>query len=873
MFPYQDAKRPIEERVADLLSRMTDEEKVAQMDMIRGVELATQVHPAHFCSVDPDSDYHWDRVDASIGEKGIGFVHDVYSSARVLNLLQKYFVEKTRLGIPCIFTGEALHGISYPGATSFPMPIALGATFDPETTHAVGHAIGKETRTLGITEILAPNLDLAREVRWGRIEETFGEDTYLSSQMAYAIITGEQNHGDMTRDAAIACEPKHYLGHGVPEGGTNCAPLHAGVREVETYYLPVFEAGIKKAGAYNAMAAYHSIDAEPVVGSAHYLRKVLKDRLGMRGYVRADFGSVARLHHTHHMTAGDKDSIATAVNAGLDVQGFDYSNAVWQKNLLDNLADGTISREVIDDAVSRVLRVKFELGLFENPYMPEGREDEILRCEQHKQVSLHAARQAITLLQNKNARLPLAKDGTRIALLGPSSANQRLGGYSSVPWGYRVPSLLDELSAMDGISVRQCAGSGITDQDVDALPLSWYPDGVEMEYYSEPNFGGTMVGREMARQVNFTWVLVKPHRDLPFNNYSVRMRARICPDTRTYCGVDAFDGWLIFTGNENVKVWVDGELRIDGRSDGGRAMPRTWMHFANGESHVVEIELPHIGACHNLTLSVDNRSDSMEEAIAIARESDVAVIVCGDDKVTSGEGMDRSEIKLFGRQRELIRRVAETGTPIVLVLENGKPVELSEEVGLCDAILETWYGGEHGARAIAEALFGAFSPAGRLPISFPRSMGATPCFYNRLPGGGEHYLEGPKAALFPFGHGLSYTEFAYGEPRVEQTGKYDFTVSLDVSNVGGVDADEVVQLYVRDVVSSIVTPDRELRGFSRVHIPAGETKTVSFSLDFDSFKLLDRTMTWVVEPGDFEIMIGASSTDIRRTVTIKIDEV
>jgi beta-glucosidase len=380
-----------------------------------------------------------------------------------------------------------------------------------------------------------------------------------------------------------------------------------------------------------------------------------------------------------------------------------------------------------------------------------------------------------------------------------------------------------------------------------------------------------MVGREMARQVNFTWVLAKPHRDLPFNNYSVRMRARICPDTRTYCGVDAFDGWLIFTGNDNVKVWVDGELRIDGRSDGGRAMPRTWMHFANGESHVVEIELPHIGACHNLTLSVDNRSDSMEEAIAIARESDVAVIVCGDDKVTSGEGMDRSEIKLFGRQRELIRRVAETGTPIVLVLENGKPVELSEEVGLCDAILETWYGGEHGARAIAEALFGAFSPAGRLPISFPRSMGATPCFYNRLPGGGEHYLEGPKAALFPFGHGLSYTEFTYGEPRVEQTGQYDFTVSVDVSNVGSMDADEVVQLYVRDVVSSIVTPDRELRGFSRVHIPAGETKTVSFSLDFDSFKLLDRTMTWVVEPGDFEIMIGASSTDIRRTVTIKID--
>jgi beta-glucosidase len=869
MLPYQDKTLSIQERIDDLLARMTQAEKIAQTDMIRGVELGTLVHPAHFCTLDPDSDYDWDHVDETIGSVGMGFVHDVYSSARVLNLLQRYFVEKTRLGIPCIFTGEALHGISYPGATSFPMPIALGATFDPDITHEVGHAIGRETRTLGITEILAPNLDLAREPRWGRVEETFGEDTYLSSQMAYAIITGEQNHGDLASDAAVACEPKHYVGHGVPEGGTNCSPLHAGVREVETYFLPVFEAGVKKAGACNAMAAYHCIDGECVVASDHYLRDVLKQRLGLRGYVRADFGSVARLHYAHHMTAGDKDSIATAFVAGLDVQGFDYPNAVWRKNLADNLADGTISEEMLDEAVARILRIKFELGLFDNPYMPEGREDDVLRCNDHKAVSLIAARKAITLLQNKNDILPLKKDAT-IALLGPSSGVGRLGSYSSNPWGYRVSSIADEMSARGDVTFHQCAGCSITPQDVEAIPVSWYPEGVRMEYYPHQNFEGDRVGENIMRQINFTWILAKPHRDLPFNNYSVRMTARLCPDTRTLFGKDTFDGKLLFTGNNGARVWLDGKLIMDGCRP-GEPMPQCHVHFDHGVEREVVVEID-VGACVNLTLSLDDRSDSMDEAVEIARESDVAVIVCGDDKVTSGEGMDRNDLRLYGRQRELIRRVAETGTPIVLVLQNGKPVDLCEEVGLCDAILECWFIGEHGARAIVEALFGDVCPAGRLPISFPRGVGSLPCYYNRLPGGSEHYLEGPRASLFPFGHGLSYTCFDYGEPVIERKGKYDFTVTLDVTNAGEIDGDEVVQLYVRDVCSSIVTPDRELRAFQRVHIPAGQTERVTLTLNFDSFKLLNSRYEWVVEPGEFELLLGASSADIRRSTVITIEK-
>ncbi len=868
MLPYQNAALSIDERVADLLSRMTDEEKIAQTDMIRGVELGTVVHPAHFCALDPSSDFDWPRVDAAIGETGMGFVHDVYSDAHVLNALQRYFVERTRLGIPCIFTGEALHGISYPGATSFPMPIALGATFDPAITHEVGHAIGRETRTLGITEILAPNLDLAREPRWGRVEETFGEDTHLSSEMAYAIITGEQNHGKLDSDCAIVCEPKHYVGHGVPEGGTNCSPLHAGVREIETYYLPVFEAGVKRAGARNVMAAYHSIDSEPVIASNYYLRKVLKERLGLSGYVRADFGAVARLRATHHMTVEDYDSIARAFDAGLDVQGFDFSNATWQAGLAAALENGRITHAQLDEAVSRILKVKFELGLFEHPYGSEGREREILRCQAHQEISLRAAREAVTLLQNKNNRLPLPKQDIKVALLGPSATVGRLGSYSSNPYGYRVPSLQDELSKLDGITLQSCAGCRISDQDVDPIPQEWYPDGIEMTYYAEPNFVGAAVGTNMARQINFTWILAKPHRNLPFNNYSVRMSTRLCPDALTY-GAEPFEAWLLFTGNDRVKVWIDGELRIDGRSADG-APPRTWMRFVPGESYEIVVELRHVGDCVNLTLAIDARTDRMEEAVAIASESDVAILVCGDDKRTSGEGMDRSDLCLYGEQKELIRRVAATGTPIVLVLLNGKPIDLREEIGLCDAIVEGWFIGELGAKALAEVLFGDYNPAGRLPISFPRGVGSLPCYYNALPGGAEWYLEGPRAPLFPFGHGLSYTRFDYGEVRVTKMGDYDVTVSLEITNVGERDGEEVVQLYVRDIVSSIVTPDRRLAAFTRVSIPRGECRTVELSLNFDSFKLFDQNHHWVVEPGEFELLIGASSSDIRRTVTITL---
>ncbi len=870
---YKNPQLPAAERAADLLSKMTLEEKVAQMDMIRGVELATKTHEAHFCSVDENSDFIWEQVEQSIGENGMGFVHDVYSSPVVLNKLQRYFIEKTRLGIPCIFTGEALHGLSYPGATIFPMPINMGATFNPGLVKEVGHAIASETRSLGICEILAPNLDLAREPRWGRVEETFGEDTYLSSAMAYAIISGEQGDGASGNDA-IVCEPKHYCVHGIPEGGTNCSPARAGIREIETDYLPVFEAGIKKAGAYNAMASYNCIDGEAVITSEHYLREVLKERFGLKGYVRADFGAVNRLKTHHRMTTDSKESIRLAVNGGLDVQGFDFANSYWQQSLVELVNEGKIPVENIDEAVARILRVKFDLGLFEKPYTDESRFRDVLRCEKHKEISYAVAKQSIVMLQNKNNILPLSRKAKSVALIGPSSNNQRIGSYSSVPYGYEVSSVYDEIKQRlsgDDVVVRQCDGCGITEMDIDIIPASWFTDGVALTYFNNDSFEGRPVGSDRANQINFNWILAKPHRDLAFVGYSVRMTGTFQVNTYDFVEEDSFTGKLIFTSNDSVRVKIDGKCVIESTGKSKQPVPQCDFEFVNGKIHEFEIEFVCDVNGNNLSLSLDCHGDTFEKAVAVAKECDTVILVCGDDKVTSGEGMDRCDLRLYGKQRKLVQEVCALGKPTILVLENGKPVDLSYEAEKCDAILVSWFGGELGARAITDVLLGDVSPSGKLPISFPRSVGHIPCYYSRLPGGSSEYLEGKTDALFPFGHGLSYTTFEYENLRIEKMdGKYSYGVAVDVRNAGLTGADEIVQLYINDIQSSVVTPPMLLKGFERISLAPSQCRTVEFTLDFDSFRLLDKKFQWVVEPGDFKIMVGASSADIRLEQTVFI---
>lgn len=749
-----DYKNPAlipEERAEALLSLMTLEEKVAQMDIIRGVEFSEKPHPLYHCAVLPDSQIKKEELKNILGDRGIGFIHDSYSHPALFNKFQKYMVEETRLGIPCMFTGEALHGILWPGATVFPVPLALAASFDRENVNAIGRAIAAETRALGMHEILAPNLDVAREPRWGRVEETFGEDTYLSCSMAYAIVTGEQQDGNIERNDAVVCEPKHYCVHGIPENGINCAQARAGRREIEQSYLPVFETAIKKAGAYNVMACYNAIDAEVVLSSEYYLTDILRKKWGMKGYVRADWGSVVRLVNRHFTAETDEDAICDCVNAGLDMQGCcDYTSTQWEETIVKNVKSGRIPMERIDDAVRRVLQVKFRLGLFENPYTDEYAHKDIIRCEKHLKASHEAAKKSVTLIKN-NGILPLEKGKyKKIALLGPSANRQRLGGYSSVPDGYELRSVLDEL------------------------------------------------------------------RELLGNEAEI-----------TYCN--------------------------------GCGIPRdVHVESQDGQPHLVEVY-------------DEDEKECIDEAVAIAENSDIAIIVCGDNTFTSSEGHDRADLRLAGKQRELIERVAATGKPVVLVLENGRSVDLSVESGITSAIMLAWFGGETGARAIAETLVGINNPAGRLPVSFPADSFRIPCYYTVLPNNTEVMFEGSRRAMYPFGFGLSYTKFEYSNLSVEKVGRYDYKVTADVKNIGDVAGDEVVQLYINDKVSSVITPFKELKGFERISLEAGQEKTVEFMLDFDSFKLLNKSFEWVVEKGEFEILVGASSEDIRLSETIYIE--
>ena len=740
MFDYQNPKLSIQQRVEDLLSHMTLEEKAAQTCMLRGVEYATKPSLKHNCSVEVDTDFDETKLLQDFGMDGFGFVHDMYATPVAFNKIQKYFMEHSRLGIPVIFTSEALHGVSGLRGTIFPVPLNFGATFDPELIHKVGEAIATETRALGMHEILAPNLDVAREPRWGRIEETFGEDTYLSSKMAAAIISGEQK-GDISRPDAVVAEPKHYCVHGIAEGGTNCSHARAGRREVESCYLPVFEAGIKEGGAYNVMVSYNAVDGDPLMCSEWYLKDVLKNRFQLKGYSRSDWGGVCRLKDAHHLVTTDKDAIRLAVCNGLDVQGCDYSPVFWKKTIIELVREGSLSMNRLNDIISRVLRVKFELGLFEHPYTNESAHESMIRCAEHREISHQTAKESIVLLKN-NGILPLTNEISSIALIGPSSAAQKIGGYSSIPQ-FHVPSVYEELKEALGenVTIRQCNGCAITPEQ------------------------------------------------------------------------------------KHPRV-VDGQPHL----------------YSEGEETLI---------------------DELEEAVTIAKTCDIIIMVGGDNTITSGEGQDRCELTMNGRQRELVEKLADLNKPLILVLENGKPLDISRESEICDAIVMAFFGGESGAKAIVEALLGNFSPAGRLPISLPRSSTRIPCYYSMLPGGAPNFLEGPKDALYPFGYGLSYTTFSYSNLSIRKLDTYHVIVSCEVKNIGKMDSDEVVQLYLDDVESSVVTPPMLLKGFQRIHLKAGESKKLTFHLDYDSFKLMDIRYNWTVEPGKFRILIGAASNDIR----------
>jgi beta-glucosidase len=717
-YSFQDSSLPVEDRVDDLISRMTTEEKICQMDMYWGKEVVNMENH-------DGASYSKEKISAALGNTGVGSIHDFYPlSVELSNRVQKYAIEKTRLGIPVMFIEEGLHGYCGNGSTTFPIPIQLASAWDTALVRKAGHIIGTESRAHGVNMILGPMLDLARDARWGRVEETYGEDAYLAAANGVAMVKGMQGKSLDQADAVIA-EPKHFATHSVPEAGSNTGPVFVGEREVRSNFLVTFEKAVREGGAKGIMAAYHELDGIPCVTNKWLLRDVLRKEWGFNGFVLSDLGAI-RMTINNHMTAKDTtDALVQTIKAGLNMQFYDFSHLSFKNSIREALLNKKLTEQDLDNAVRDILRVKFMLGLFDHPYVDTSLASKMFHTVENQDLALRAAHEGIVLLKNENSVLPLKGEKLRIAVIGELAESTYPGGYSNPD--------KEGISILDGL--KQRAGSSQT------------------------------------------------------------------------------------------------------------------ISFEKGYTDMV------------------GQTASRQKAVDLAKRSDVAVVVIGENLKKVGEGKDRAEIDLDENQLEVIKAVQATGKPVVAVLFNGRPLTINWIAGNVPAIVETWFSGEKGGLAIADILFGKVNPSGKLPVTFPRSVGQIPFFYNHKTSSKHIYVDLPNTPLYSFGYGLSYTTFEYSGMQISpETIPVDGTATIKVSvkNTGNVEGTEIVQLYVRDVAGSVTTPIKSLKGFSRVTLLPGEVKEVSFKIGSEALWLWNPDMKRVVEPGDFKIMIGSSSEDIRQ---------
>ena len=739
---YKNPRLPIERRVADLLSRMTLEEKIAQLTCL------WNSRP----QVNPPTNFETDRGDfspekaAEVMKYGIGQIarqreqKDPRQGAIFANAVQKWLIENTRLGIPAILHDEILHGHMARGSTSFPQPIALATTWDPEFIAKVFTAGALETRARGSHQVLGPNLDLGREPRWGRTEETYGEDPYLTSRMAVAIVKALQGPGPGIDQDHVIATAKHFAVHGQPESGTNIAPANYSERVIREYFLPSFKAAVTEGGIMSVMPSYNEVDGVPSHANKWLLQKILREEWGFKGHVVSDYYAIPQLMDLHHIASDKPATAKLAIEAGVDTELPDPDAF---PTLLQLVKDGQVSIVTIDRAVARNLRAKFLLGLFENPYVDVERAARVTNSSEHRALAAEAARRSLTLLKNENNLLPLDRNALKsIAVIGPNAAGVHLGGYSDDPGR--------------GVSVLQ----GIKDKVGERIKV----------LYAE----GCKITKEGGNWFADTAHLAEPAEDQKL----------------------------------------------------------------------------------------------IDEAVQVAKTADVALLVLGGNEDTNKEGWadthlgDRDSLELIGRQNDLVRAILGTGKPAIVVLINSGPLSINYVAEKVPAILEGFYLGQETGVGVADVLFGDYNPAGKLTISFPRSVGQLPLYYNRKPTARRGYLFANKEPLFPFGFGLSYTTFAYSDLKLNpaRIGVNGHTkVSVTVTNTGKRAGDEIVQLYIRDLVSSVTRPVMELKDFKRISLAAGESKTVDFTITPDKLSFLDLNMKNVVEPGWFDIMVGTSS--------------
>ena len=745
---YRNPSLTVEQRVSDLLNHMTLEEKIAQMSIFH---MQTNVLPDE--NVELDETTRQQLVNGIGGMGRPGQHASARDTAIATNAIQKYLREHTRLGIPAFFVDEALHGLMAFGSTMFPQAIGLASSWDPELVQEVFTAAAHEMRVRGENYALTPVLDLAREPRWGRTEETYGEDPHLGARIGVAAIRGLQgvslaNEARPIDKQHVLATAKHFTAHGQPEGGRNSAPANISEREIRENFLAAFQAAVMEAGVGSVMASYNEINGIPVHINKWLLQDVLRQEWGFQGFITSDGNGITQLQALHHVAASKSEAARKALETGMD---FELDTCF--STLLTQVQDGSIPEVQVDVAVSRILKAKFLLGLFDDPYTDPDEAERVTNCAEHRQLAYKAATRSLVLLKN-DGLLPLDAGKTRtLAVIGPNAAGVHLGGYSGDP-GHAV-SILEGIRQKVGgqVDVRYAEGCKITADD----------------------FGG-----------------------------------------------QGWQGW-----HENAADLPD------------------------------PVE--------------DERL--MAEALEVARKADVVLLVIGENESVCREAWseehlgDRDSLELPGRQNDLVRAVVETGVPTVVLLINGRPLSVNYVAEHANAIFEGWYLGQEGGTAFADALFGDVNPAGKLPITFPRSVGQIPAFYNHKPSARRGYLWAEKSPLFHFGHGLSYTTFDYKDLRVTPAKikpEGYVTVSVEVTNTGQRTGDEVVQLYIHDLVSEMVTrPVKELKGFRRITLQPGETQAVEFTLGPEQLSFLNENMERVVEPGIFEIMVGGSSVDVQ----------
>jgi beta-glucosidase len=844
---YRDARLPAADRVRDLLGRMTPEEKFWQLFMIPG-DLDDASH-----------DYSHGVFGLQISPADSARANAARRHAERINTIQRYFVERTRLGIPIIPFEEALHGFVREGATAFPQAIALAATWDTALMGRVASAIARETRSRGVRQVLSPVINIANDVRWGRVEETYGEDPYLTSVMGQAFIAPFERAG-------VVATPKHFIAN-VGEGGRDSYPIEFNERTLEELFYPPFRDAIHRAGARSVMAAYNSVDGSPATQNRALLNGTLKRDWGFRGFVISDAAATGGATVLHHTEASTASAAKDALDAGLDV----IFQSSWPQHrpYLDAFQRGLIADSVIDAAVARVLRAKFELGLFERPYVDPDSAAYWNGQASHRALALEAAHESIVLLRNERATLPLSTRAASIAVIGQDATEARLGGYSGL--GNSKVSILDGVRTRVGHTgiVRFAPGPGRITPDHVVVPAAQLSSvaagrtvpGLSAEYFDNNRLAGDARVRRIDPQVDFGWTLDSPAREIPFDWYSVRWTGSLTVPAggARRLGVE---------GNDGYRLYLDGALVIDNWRKQSYGTRMVNVALRPGTKHDVKLEYfestgnARVKLVWDAGVANDWRS-RIDSAVSIARRSDVAIVVAG---IEEGEFRDRSSLALPGHQGELIGAVAKTGKPTVVVLVGGSAIAMPW-LNDVSAVIDAWYPGEAGGNAVAGVLFGDVNPGGRLPITFPMAEGQLPLRYNHKPTGrGDDYLDLTGQPLFPFGFGLSYTMFEYSDLAIRPAtlGTADSaTVSFVVTNTGRLAGDEVAQLYIRDVLASVARPVMQLAGFQRVRLAPGESKTVSIALSNESLGMLDRDMRWVVEPGVFRIMVGSSSKDIR----------